>query len=94
MKPVAIATFLRRRRAFPAKLGEFFEIFQLFTLAAVLPVHPCMSPEIRLGRALAVVAHPQLAWRMLSTRGRFWLAGAYVAAGYLTVLTALLLTRP
>jgi hypothetical protein len=53
-----------------------------------------MSPEIRLGRALAVIAHPQLAWRLLSTRGRFCLAGAYVAAGYLTVLTGLLLTQP
>ena len=53
-----------------------------------------MSPEILLGRAMAVVAHPQLAWRMLSTRGRVCLAGAYVAAGYLAMLTALLLTRP
>jgi hypothetical protein len=50
-----------------------------------------MSLEVVLGRALAAFAHPLLAWRMLSPRGRVGLAGAYMAAGYVTVLTALLL---
>jgi hypothetical protein len=50
-----------------------------------------MSAEICLGRALAAFAHPQLAWRVLSTRGRMCLTGAYLLAGYVTVLTTLLL---
>jgi hypothetical protein len=50
-----------------------------------------VSAEIAVGRALATFAHPQLAWRLLSTRGRVCLTGAYVGAGYVAVLTALLL---
>lgn len=50
-----------------------------------------MSAEIALGRAMAVFAHPLLAWDVLSGRGRLCLTGAYLAAGYVTVLTALLL---
>ena len=50
-----------------------------------------MSAEVAVGRALAAFAHPLLAWRILSPRGRVGLAGAYMAAGYVTVLTALLL---
>ena len=52
-----------------------------------------MSAEIVLGRALAAFAHPQLAWRVLSRRGRVCLTGAYLVAGYVAVLAALLLTR-
>jgi hypothetical protein len=50
-----------------------------------------MSAEIALGRAMAVVAHPFLAWDLLSVRGRFGLIAAYLAAGYVTVLATLLL---
>jgi hypothetical protein len=49
-----------------------------------------MSAEIALGRAMAVFAHPFLAWRLLSARSRVCLAGAYLAVGYVTVLAALL----
>jgi hypothetical protein len=50
-----------------------------------------MSAEIALGRAMAVFAHPLLAWGVLSARGRLCLTSAYAAAGYAVVLTALLL---
>jgi hypothetical protein len=50
-----------------------------------------MSAEIALGRAMAVVAHPFLAWDLLSARGRICLTGAYLAAGYVAVLSTLLL---
>jgi hypothetical protein len=52
-----------------------------------------MSAEIVLGRALAAFAHPQLAWRVLSTRGRMCLTGAYLLASYVAVLATLLLAR-
>ena len=50
-----------------------------------------MSPEIAVGRALAVFAHPVLAWRILSPAGRAGLTASYVMAGYVGVLSALLL---
>ena len=50
-----------------------------------------MSAEIALGRAMAVFAHPFLAWDVLSARGRLCLTGAYLAAGYVAVLATLLL---
>jgi hypothetical protein len=53
-----------------------------------------MSAEALLGRSLAVIAHPVLAWRVLSRRGRLYLAGAYLLAAYAAVLTTLLLARP
>ena len=53
-----------------------------------------MSAEALLGRSLAVIAHPHLAWRVLSQRGRIYLAGAYLVVAYAVVLTTLLLARP
>ena len=53
-----------------------------------------MSAEALLGRSLAVMAHPLLAWRVLSQRGRIYLAGAYLVVAYAVVLTTLLLARP
>ena len=50
-----------------------------------------MSAELVLGRAMAVFVHPFLAWDVLSARGRCYLAGAYLAAGYVAVLATLLL---
>ena len=50
-----------------------------------------MSAEIALGRAMAVFAHPFLAWKLLSAGSRVCLAGGYLAAGYVTVLATLLL---
>jgi len=52
-----------------------------------------MSAEIAIGRGLAALAHPQLAWRVLSIRGRMCLTGAYLVASYFAVLAALLLAR-
>ena len=52
-----------------------------------------MSAEIVLGRALAVFAHPQLAWRVLSNRGRLCLTAAYLVVSYAAVLATLLLAR-
>jgi len=53
-----------------------------------------MSSEVLLGRSLAVIAHPFLAWRVISQRGRLYLAGAYLVAAYVAVLMTLLLARP
>ena len=52
-----------------------------------------MTAEIALGRALAAVVHPQLAWRVLSTRGRLCLTSAYLLASYIAVLATLLLAH-
>ena len=49
-----------------------------------------MTIEMRLGRGLALFVHPAAAWIRLSPRGRLLLMGAYVAASYAAVLTALL----
>ena len=49
-----------------------------------------MPIEIRLGRAAALMVHPTAAWTRLSARGRATLLGAYAAASYVAVLTALL----
>ena len=51
-----------------------------------------MPLEIVLGRSMALVVHPQAAWRILRPRGRAFLIGAYLIAGYATTL-ALLLVR-
>ena len=50
-----------------------------------------MPLEIVLGRALAVFAHPLLAWRRLSPKGRVCLTGTYVLVSYLGVLATLVL---
>jgi hypothetical protein len=49
-----------------------------------------MSIEILAGRLLAVCVHPYAAWRRLPRKGRFVLAAAYFAAGYIGVLATLL----
>ena len=50
-----------------------------------------LAPEIVIGRALAAVVHPGLAWKRLSLAGRVFVAGTYFAAGYGAVLSALLI---
>jgi len=42
------------------------------------------------GRLLAVMCHPVLAWRVLRPSGRVALAVGYAGLSYLTVLSALL----
>jgi hypothetical protein len=46
--------------------------------------------EIVMGRSLAVLFHPFLAWRVLSAPGRVLLAGGYLLIAYLGVLALLL----
>jgi hypothetical protein len=49
-----------------------------------------MSWEILLGRSLALCAHPAIAWRLVSRRGRALIVSAYFGAGYAAVLATLL----
>lgn len=49
-----------------------------------------MSWEILLGRSLALCAHPAIAWRVVSRRGRALIVSAYFGAGYAAVLATLL----
>ena len=46
--------------------------------------------EIMLGRVLAHLAHPWVAWRVCSTPKRFLMLLAYSAVAYVTVLSTLL----
>jgi len=50
-----------------------------------------MPLEIVIGRALAFIVHPALAWKRLSPAGRVLVAVAYFGAGYAAVLSALLI---
>jgi hypothetical protein len=50
-----------------------------------------VAVELLLGRALAIMRHPLLAWPRLPPSGRVVLAAGYAGVSYLTV-TALLLT--
>jgi hypothetical protein len=50
-----------------------------------------MALEILIGRSLAFCLHPSAAWRVLSPARRLLLVGAYAGAGYISVLTVLLL---
>ena len=54
---------------------------------------PSTPAEVMIGRVLAACAHPVLAWRVLSPSGRLVVFGGYAMAGYLTVLSVLLLRR-
>ena len=49
--------------------------------------------EIMIGRGLAMCAHPNAAWRVLSVGQRMLLVGAYFAASYLAVLVSLLMLQ-
>ena len=44
-----------------------------------------MKLEIRLGRALAMCAHPYAAWRAHSSRGRLFVVCMYILASYVVV---------
>jgi hypothetical protein len=46
--------------------------------------------EILFGRALAAFVSPFATWRLCSTSWRLWILTAYVSAGYVIVLSALL----
>ena len=49
-----------------------------------------MSLAVRLGRSVALVAHPRAAWLTLSPRGRAALVAAYFAASYIVTLAVLM----
>jgi hypothetical protein len=46
--------------------------------------------SVAIGRSVAFCVHPGASWRCLPASGRVWLVAAYVSAGYVTVLIALL----
>jgi hypothetical protein len=47
--------------------------------------------EILIGRGLAMCVHPAAAWRVLPPTKRMLLTAAYFGAGYVSVLSALLI---
>lgn len=49
-----------------------------------------MAVELLLGRALAIMRHPLLAWPRLPPSGRVVLAAGYAGVSYFTVMTVLL----
>jgi hypothetical protein len=48
-----------------------------------------VAVELLVGRALAIMRHPLLAWPRLPPSGRVVLAAGYAGVSYLTVLLAL-----
>jgi hypothetical protein len=48
-----------------------------------------VTVSVLVGRLLAVMCHPVLAWRLLSPSGRVALAAGYAGLSYLTALVAL-----
>jgi hypothetical protein len=48
-----------------------------------------VDPAVVIGRALAVCAHPWIAWRVSRGSGRALVVAAYFVAAYLTMLSAL-----
>lgn len=48
-----------------------------------------MPPSLVIGRTLAVMCHPVLAWRRLRPFGRAVLTGGYAALSYIAALLAL-----
>jgi hypothetical protein len=52
-----------------------------------------MSFEVAFGRWLALIRHPQAAWRRLDSRRRAALVGTYAGIGYLGTLVFLVTLR-
>lgn len=50
--------------------------------------------EILSGRALAACVHPFAAWQRFSMSWKLWIVAAYLAAGYVIVLSLLVMLRP
>jgi hypothetical protein len=50
-----------------------------------------MTPEVLIGRGLALCVHPTAAWRVLPKSGRLLVIAAYTCAGYVASLAVLLL---
>jgi hypothetical protein len=60
------------------------------SLAAELPAQNGVAAELMIGRALAIMRHPVLAWPRLRPLGRAVLAAGYAGVSYLTAILALL----
>ena len=58
-----------------------------------LAILSSVAVELLLGRALAMMRHPLLAWPRLPPSGRLVLAAGYAGVSYLTVIVALLTIR-
>ena len=59
-----------------------------------MPYSSCVAWEAVVGRGLAMCVHPYATWRTRSARARTAVLLAYVAAGYMLVLTLLLFVAP
>jgi hypothetical protein len=62
-------------------------------LASDLPRRSDMARSVLLGRLLAVMCHPFLAWTRLPRAGRVVLAAGYAGLAYLGALLTLLALR-
>ena len=91
MNSGGLGTFLKRAEAFSGPRMRPTPVLRWPPAGGCFASLDGMSAEIALGRAMAVFAHPFLAWGVLSARGRLCLTGAYLAAGYVAVLATLLL---
>jgi hypothetical protein len=83
-------TLIARARLIRVVIAVSPRIFDAGPLAKLLPSPLPMSFEIVFGRWLALCAHPVCAWRGRGIAARLLVVTSYVAAGYLSVLTALL----
>ena len=61
-------------------------------VAAFLRLTGAMGIDLLIGRGLAFCVYPRAAWRVLSTPGRAFVVAAYAGAGYVAVLSVLLLS--
>jgi hypothetical protein len=52
-----------------------------------------VTASVLVGRLLAVMCHPVMAWRLLRPSGRVALAAGYAGLSYLAALLALLATQ-
>jgi hypothetical protein len=64
--------------------------FLLVSDGEALAILRCVAVELLLGRALAIMRHPLLAWPRLPPSGRVVLAAGYAGVSYFTVMTVLL----
>lgn len=54
---------------------------------------PATRLEVKIGRSVATCVHPLVSWRLTARRHRvrYFIVAGYFAAGYMTVLAALVL---
>ena len=64
--------------------------FRAISAGEALAILSRVAVELLLGRALAIMRHPLLAWPRLPPSGRVVLAAGYAGVSYLTVIAVLL----